>query len=366
MISYGRILMCGVVAASGVISFATSAISDEYFKDKTITFYVGYSPGGGSDLTGRLVARHLNNHLPGKPTIIVKNMPGAGGVIAFNYVGKSGKRDGSIAYWGSGPVIQQLLDDPALQVDLSKFEMIAGTPGNQVFYVRSDAAPGIKQPMDIFAAEELSAGGFQLRSNKDLAERLGLQVLGVKFKYVTGFKGNSQARAGVQQGLINGFLEGLPSYLGVTVPTMVETGMVTPVYQLGVPNEAGDGQDRDEVVPDVPTVSELYEKKFGKKPSGKLWEAYLSLTAPYSISQRFLAVPPGTSKEAVDLLRAGMLETAKDPAFQKEMVKVIKYKLPVYSGQRAAKAIEQGLNSSPEVKAYLKQLVAEGKKQSVR
>lgn len=356
-----------VTAGAGLLAVGAvqqAVAADPFYKGKQVTVMIGYSPGGGSDLTGRLVARHLGDHIAGHPRFIVKNMPGAGGTIAVNYVGEAAKPDGRTAFWGTFPLQAQLLGDEALKVDLRKFEYIAGTPGNQVLYIRSEVKPGIKKPVDIFSARKVVLGGLRVSSNKDLAERLALETLGVKYKYVTGFKGNSRARAAVQQNVVNAYLEGLPSYLGVAVPTMVKTGMVTPIYQLGVPAENGDAMERDPEAAKVPTMSELYEMKYGKKPSGLGYTAYVALTSPYSIAQRVLALAPGSPKAAVDAMRAGVAKMAKDPAFQADMLKVIKYKLPVYPGQRAEKAIKAALGVSDEVKNFLKKHLAKGKKLS--
>ena len=363
-----RILSRSLIAAgAGLLSLGAShyaVAADAFYKGERVTVMIGYSPGGGSDLTGRLVARHLGRNVAGNPQFIVKNMPGAGGTIAVNYVGEAAKSDGRTAFWGTFPLQAQLLGDEALKVDLRKFEYIAGTPGNQVLYIRSDVAPGLKNSMDIFKAKNIVLGGLRVSSNKDLAERLALEVLGIKYKYVTGFKGNSRARAAVQQSVVNAYLEGLPSYLGVAVPTMVKTGMVTPIYQLGVPSANGDSLQRDPEAADIPTMAELYEKKYGKKPSGLGYTAYVALTSPYAISQRVLALAPGSPKVAVDALRAGAIKMEKDTAFQADMMKVIKYKLPVYPGDQAEKAIRSALSVSDEVKQFLKAHLDKGKRMS--
>ena len=354
-----------IAAGTTLLAFGVSQIAlaaDNFYKGKRVTVMIGYSPGGGSDLTGRLVSRHLGRHVAGNPQFIVKNMPGAGGTIAVNYVGEAAKPDGQTAFWGTFPLQAQLLGDEALKVDLRKFEYIAGTPGNQVLYIRSGVAPGIKKPADIFKAQKVVLGGLRVSSNKDLAERLALEILGVKYKYVTGFKGNSRARAAVQQSVVNTYLEGLPSYLGVAVPTMVKTGMVTPIYQLGVPSKSGDQMERDPEASDIPVMAELYEMKHGKKPSGIAYAAYVALTSPYAIAQRVLALAPGSPKDAIKALRVGVLKMREDPAFQADMMKVIKYKLPVYPGERAEKAMLSALGISGDVKAFLKNHLENGKK----
>lgn len=101
MITRIRILFT-IITAAFAISLASTAQAQEFLKDKTLTFIVGYSPGGTYDQYTRLIARHINKHVSGNPTRIVENMPGAGGIIAANHLYNRVKPDGlTIAAWAS-------------------------------------------------------------------------------------------------------------------------------------------------------------------------------------------------------------------------------------------------------------------------
>ena len=343
----------------GVVPPAVAADGDAFYKGKTISVVVGYVPGGGSDLVARVFARNLGKYVPGNPTIIVRNMPGAGGVLAVNYVGSVARPDGLTAFFGTAPIVMQLLGDKALKTDLTKFEYIAATPGTQVFYMRADVKPGIKLPADIFKAEKFWIGGFKASSSKDISERMALDVLGIKYNYLTGLAGNGEARLAIQQKTTQAFLEGLPSFLGVTMPTMVKSGLVVPIFQLGIPADKPGTTERDPDAKDIPTVEELYRDHYGKAPSGAFWEAYLAATTPYSVSQRWLGLPSGSPKIAVQALREAAMKMKDDPGFKSDEKHVLQYELPVYPGERAARAIGLALAIGPEAKAIINKVEKE-------
>ena len=100
-----------VIAAAAAISLASTAQTQEFLRDKTLTFIVGYSPGGTYDQYTRLIARHINKHVSGNPTRIVENMPGAGGIIAANHLYNRVKPDGlTIAAWASPLILRAARD----------------------------------------------------------------------------------------------------------------------------------------------------------------------------------------------------------------------------------------------------------------
>src|SRR5215510_10581493 len=109
MIERIRILFI-VITAAAAIGFASTAQAQEFLKDKTLTFIVGYSPGGTYDQYTRLIARHINKHVSGNPTRVVENMPGAGGIIAANHLYNRVKPDGlTIAAWASPLILQHVM-----------------------------------------------------------------------------------------------------------------------------------------------------------------------------------------------------------------------------------------------------------------
>jgi tripartite-type tricarboxylate transporter receptor subunit TctC len=356
-----------VVAAAGVIGAAVwtpAHAADPFYKGKTLNLIVGYSPGGGSDITCRTFANHLSQHVAGNPTIIVRNMPGAGGLKAMNYVGEAAKPDGTTALCGAVNTLAQMLGDKSLRVNLQKFNYIAGIPESQVFYLRSDVKPGIKKPADIFNAKGVIFGGFRVNSSKDLLGRPALDLLGIKYKYVTGVRGDGAGRKHIQQGFLNAWLEGMGSFISISEGTLVKTGIVTPVFQLGQADNKGMLTKRNEAVPDIPTFYELYKAKFGKAPSGNEWDLYQNLAGLLSQALRALALPPGSPDEAVAELRAGFAAMLKDDAFWSDARKGLGETVSFTSGEKTQKAFENQLGASDDLKKFLVSYIKEGEEMS--
>ena len=211
-------------------ALVVQAAERPYYQGKNITFLINYAAGGPTDIEGRIVARHLAKHIPGNPTVIVQNMPGAGGVTGINFLGEVAKRDGLTMAYFTGVYNHQMMKNPTLRIDLMQVPYIASVGSVTVCYIRSDVPPGIKKPTDIAKAERFRAGGLSFDSNKDLRFRLAFDVLGLKYDYVTGYNSSSDARLAVQRNEIQYHDENIPGYRGVVEPQMVKTGMVTPLY----------------------------------------------------------------------------------------------------------------------------------------
>lgn len=356
-------MFAALALASAAIA-ATPAGADPFYKGKTINFIVGYAPGGGSDLTCRVFANHMGKYIEGNPTIIVKNMPGASGANAANYVGEAARPDGLTALCGTISFALSLLDDPALRVDFGKFNFIVGVADSQVFFVRNDVKPAVKAPLDIFNVENLVLGGFFVSSTKDLSARPALNALGLKYKYVTGINGDGAGRTAVQQNFVNAWMEGLASFVSITDPTLVKTGMVTPIFQSGLPDQTGELTQRDIAAPTVPTFIDLYKEKFGRMPSGKDWDVVKLLLGSQAVAQRALALAPGAPPEAVRALRNATEPMLGDPEFRVEAERVMGMGVQAFAGDRVSNVLRTALTAPNETRAYIKELVASGSKET--
>src|SRR6266480_2594503 len=146
------ILLWGTVA---VLSFSNSSEvnAQEFFKDKVITFIVGYSAGGSFDLYTRTIARHFSKHIPGNPTVVVDNMPGASGLIAANHLYNRAKPDGlTIGAWAAPLVLQQIMGNEAVKFDGRKFGYL-GVPSPYDTVCTFNDKSGISNMNDWFATK---------------------------------------------------------------------------------------------------------------------------------------------------------------------------------------------------------------------
>ena len=135
---------------SAVFMFSKVIEAKPFYKGKRVVMLINYAPGGGADRSGRVIARHLPRLLEGNPRVICKNMPGAGGLMAINYISEIAKPNGLTVSNFSGGYTYQMLKDPALRVDLTKNPWIAGVGGTSIIYARKDTKPGLDKPIDIW------------------------------------------------------------------------------------------------------------------------------------------------------------------------------------------------------------------------
>lgn len=302
------------------------------FKGKTIRLLVNFSAGGPTDVLGRLVARYLPKHVPGNPATIVQNMPGAGGVIGANYIYEIAKADGLTIGVFSGMYLPQVLGGSGVRFDLNKMPIIAGAAETSVVYIRADA--GVRSPADLLKpSKPVVVGGFTRENNKDLALRMALTLLGVPYRYVTGYAGVAELRVAVQRGEINYTSESLTGYYtGGAV--LVREGVVVPLYQEGLLGP--DGDIVRDARSDLPSYREFYRMIKGNDPSGPLWEAF-KISGGSRSMLRFITVPPKTPASVVATLRRGFKETFEDPEFIAESKRTLRFQLITYVGDEAEK-----------------------------
>ncbi|HEX2726023.1 MAG TPA: hypothetical protein VHN20_09415, partial [Beijerinckiaceae bacterium] len=178
------------LALGSMLSLATASLaqtSEPFYKGKRLTVLANYAAGGPTDVEARLLARHLSKHIEGNPTIIVQNMEGAGGLIASNYLAEVAPKDGTVVGYLTGATWRYITDPDRYRVDFKTYEFVGYQPGTTVYFMRADVPPGMKQPSDIAKAQGLVAGGLNADNSKDLLIRLTLDMLGVPYKYVTGY-----------------------------------------------------------------------------------------------------------------------------------------------------------------------------------
>src|SRR3979490_1474813 len=176
-----------------------AAVSDAqaqepYYKGKRLTVLINFTAGGPTDIEGRLLAKHLADHVESRPSVIVQNMDGAGGMIGAGYLGEVAPKDGTMVGYLTGTAWRYANDPERFRTDFRTYEFLAYQPGSTVYYARADVAPGLKDATDIVKAQDLVAGGLGAENAKDLLIRLALDMLGVPYRYVTPFPGSQAAR----------------------------------------------------------------------------------------------------------------------------------------------------------------------------
>lgn len=280
------------------------------FAGKTVTLVVTFAPGGATDIVGRIYAKYLSKHLEGKPTVVVRNIPGGAGTIGANYV-YSAKPDGlTIMIATASNYIGNLMNMKAANYDLLKMPTLIGYASGNVFYM----APGIiEKPEDILKAKGLIFGSSTgVVSYAFIAAK---ELLGIPTeKVILGYAGSGDARRAFLSRETNFTGESTPGYREAIAP-LVEKREVMPVFQLGLLSK-GDIIREPGLPPDTPTVKELYEKLYGKPPSGMAWEAYKGIVGGTRNYDKTLHLPPGTPDNIADMYWTACENMLNDPEFR--------------------------------------------------
>ena len=188
---------------AALLSGSQAAADDPFYKGKRLSLIINFAAGGPTDIEGRLLAKHLAKHIDGHPGVLVQNMDGAGGMIGAGYLGEVAPKDGTTLGYFTGSAWRYANNPERFRVDFRTYEFVAYQPGTSIAYMRTDVPPGIKDATDIVKAKGVVAGGLGAENSKDLLLRLGLDMLGVPYKYVTSYRGSSAARLALQQNEIN-------------------------------------------------------------------------------------------------------------------------------------------------------------------
>ena len=331
--------------------YAEPASSEKpFYEGKTVVIIVPFGPGGSTSVYSRLLARNLPRHIPGRPTIIVKNMPGAGGGMAFTHVATRAKRDGSILVFGSSGILGRwLIHSPGHDYDLRKMTMLSASPAAFVIYISSEVgASGIKDLLQ--RGKPLTSGHTSLDSGIAHTDRNASKLLGLDVKQIPGYSGYGEARLALLRGEVNMTGIAAAGYASEIEP-MVKRGEVVPLYQGGLIGEAGD-LIRDPRMPDIPTVAEVYREIYHKAPQGKAFE---SLKARAAVATVGISgwLPPGVPQERIDELLAAFKPMAKSPAYIKESTKVLGARDLIMVGKEAHAAFRL-LAETPQVADQLK------------
>ena len=344
--------------------FAVHPASAEtmFYQGKQLSLVVNFSQGGPSDAEARLLARHLGRLIAGNPTVTVKNIGGAGGLAAVNWLAKSAPADGHTLAYFTGIVARAVLGDPALEVDAASLTFVAAGPGANVTYARTDIGGGIKIPTDLLRKRDFWAGGLAPDNDKDIRMRMQLDLLGIKHNYVAGFQGSADARLAFQRGEIQHHVETLPTYRSVIEPGPVKTGQAIPVWID--PLDDGQTFTRPPEADGIPaaTFTELLKQhEKGELPKSELFEVYRLINRAGTQFYRVLLMPPGTPGEPVKAIQAALARAASDAEVREDAIKSLKF-IPVLRGDAAiAEQYRTVTTPSAQLKSFTRAYIERGR-----
>ncbi|HET8564705.1 MAG TPA: tripartite tricarboxylate transporter substrate-binding protein [Candidatus Binatia bacterium] len=320
-----------------------------FYQGKTITVIAGTTPGALYDQWSRVISTHMVKHIPGKPNMVVQNMPGAGHKIAANHVYNVAKPDGLTLIGSIVPSLyfDQLVGRKEVQYDWAKFVWI-GSPvsGEHQMYMRADSP--YKTIDDVRNAKEPPKCGAQ--STADSAyylPKLFEESLGTKFNLVTGYPGGPEIDLAVERGEIQCRAFTIEAFFArEPYHTWRKKGFVRNIIQTG--------KKKDPKLPDTPTMYELMDKY--KTPEGSRRLANVLLAA--GALGRPMLGSPGIPPDRVKILREAFNKTMKDPEFLDE-IKKRNYELEPTTGEELEAIVKDAVTQPPEVIARMKKLLGE-------
>ena len=336
---YGLLILVALVLLTNGIRPAPA--QEPFFKGKTIRIVVGFSAGGGYDLYARAIARHMSNHVPGNPTIVVENMAGAASMISANHVYKVAKPDGlTIGHFIGGMFLQQILGRQGIEFDARKFEYL-GVPIKDTYCIGLTKASGITSLESWMAAKTpVKIGGTAPGSATDDIPAVLQAALGLPLQIVSGYKGTAEIRLAADSGEVAGFSTGWESFKS-TWRTSLDSGEAfIAVQAVAKPHPE---------LPKVPLAINYAKTDEAKKL------IQVGAQDPGTLARPFV-LPPGTPKERVLILRKAFMDTFTDPEFLAEAKKSNLDIAPI-GGDEIAKTVENLFKIEAPVAERLKKIL---------
>src|SRR5215813_1094646 len=348
-----------VIAAAALL--ITSPVSAQFYKAKTLTLLVNYAAGGNADTEARVYQRHLGKFIHGRPTVIIRNVAGAGGATAMNQLGLGigAQPDGLTVGYFTMSATSIIIDDPVLKIKVQDFIPIVAAPGWNVVYARKDIVPGgYTKPADFTRATNIFAGGYSRATSHDTRLRLALEIMNKPYSMVTGFPGTAQINKAMLQNEINFTGSSLPGFQTQAIPQIINPGVGVVLFHHPVIGTDGSPVGNPTLLKQgMITFYDFYRQAFGKPPSGPKYEALFLMNDISTKMQRGVFLPKGSPTEAARNLRQAFHAVEKDPDFIEDFKKITGEEPELVRADEVERIFGRIRNVDPEVKRVLRESV---------
>lgn len=348
-------LFLAVAGASLVLTgqaVPSDASAAEFYKGKKITVLIGRGPGSGADTTIRTFAKFWEKYIPGNPKIISKNM---GRNKEWNFTYEKAKPDGLTVGFSPYDPVAQMINAKGFRADYTKLVFIGAFLNPSLLYVATDA---VKNRGEILKAKGIKYGGQKPTIRFDLFGRITLELMGVNFRYTTGFGGAKKVLNAMRRREVDLQTIGLNLYRLSAEKPLVATGKATPLWFYPWPGY----KETVSIMGGIPNFADLYKKVHGKAPSGAKYETYEWMTRTLNGMSYTAFAPPKTPKAAIDALRRGFDAAAKDANSMAAQKKMFSFNLPYVNAERGQKIVNSMANAPAKHVKFLREYVAAGKK----
>ena len=318
----------------GTLPAHADSVAD-FYRGKQVTMVIGTSNGNDYDFRARLVARHIGRHIPGEPTIIPQNMPGAGGVKAANWLAAIAPHDGTTLHMIMTNMMQaQAVGTHGIMFDTRKFRWIGNTTStpnvtNSWYTTGVTKIEQVKDRQFILGAPAGTAGV--------IYGTLMNALVGTKFKIVTGYPGGNEVNIAMERGEVDGRGSNSWASWKSTKPEWLREKKIAMLVQVGL--------KRDPDLPNVPLLLELVSNDLDKK--------VMTFVSTETAISRAVVTTDGVPPERLEALRRAFDATMKDPQFLAEAEKA-KMDIGAMTGEEAQKIADFIVNTPPEVIARAK------------
>ncbi len=332
MISMRAHALAAVLLALLPASIANAQRPADFYKGKTVELYVGYSVGGAYDLYARTVARFLGRHIPGNPTVIVKNMEGGGSLRLANWLFRVAPKDGSVmATIGRGTGFDPILGQEGAQFDGTKFTWI-GSANNEVSVcVAWNATSGITK-FDDLLTKEMTVGGTSMSADTDQFPKVLDGVFGTKMKIISGYPGGGNVVLAMERGEVQGRCGWSWSSIMSTHKAWIDDKKMTVLVQLALRKHPD--------LPNVPLIMDL-AKTDEQRQILKLIFARQTMGRPY-------LAPPGIPADRAEALRKAFMDTMTDKDFLAEAERT-KLEITPVEGADLQKLVAEVYATPPDI-----------------
>jgi tripartite-type tricarboxylate transporter receptor subunit TctC len=325
-----------------------AAAARPFYEGKTINMIISTSPGGATDVAGRLAARHLGKYIPGHPNIIAQNMPGAGGIVSANYLANIAKPDGlTILAVNRANYLEQMVGRPEVKLDFRKLNWVGSfNRAPMMIACRKDSPhTSIEAMRKAKNPPRFGEGG--TGSISFVFSNLVAEILDFKVKHVTGYGSAREIDLGLERGEADCRATSDITLVRPPWPTWVQQGYIAFVIQQG--------PAKSRVLPDtVPTIHEL------APASAKATLSLMEIMVAYTDFDRPFATSPGVPRDKLQLLRDGFEKMLTDATFLVEAKKLVDWDGASYfSGADLQQKIEKTVTQPPDVIRRIKDILKE-------
>jgi tripartite-type tricarboxylate transporter receptor subunit TctC len=323
-----------VLLALAAFMTAAQAQTQDYFRGKTVSIVVGFTPGGGYDLNARAVARHLSKHIPGNPNVVVQNMPGAGSLTSVRYLDATAPKDGTaITVFNPGLITQSIVEPDKVNLDFRKVAWVGSvSPDFRVCY--GFGPNGVKTWAELMARKEFILGTTSKGAGSYINGAILRQVFNAPVRQIIGFPGSAEQRLATERGELDG---DCGSFNSIPI-NWVQERRVHPFVRFT--------EQRPQDIPESAVFIGSFAQTEEQRQLLDVLNAADGLGRPFVMSKQVPA-------ERLAVIRKAFMDTTKDPAFIADMDK---QKLPLFPlpGETAEVTVDKMINVPPPIVARAK------------